>query len=107
MANSQSSGEYKEYATVDTAPAAAGYWTNEIVLREKKVQHVFFSIRGTGVMTITLQFKCEGDSDWTDYDTYTAVTREKLVGNAARVQWRMGVKNGDRTSGSMTFGFDW
>jgi len=27
MANSKSSGEYYEYATIDTAPEAAGYWT--------------------------------------------------------------------------------
>ena len=58
-------------------------------------------------MTVTLQFICPGDASWSDYDTYTAVTREKVEGAAAGVRWRAGVKDADWTSGTLTFGFDW
>ena len=105
--NSQSSAGRYEYATVDTDPAAAGYWTNEINPRGKSQNQVYFSLRGSGSMTVTLQFICTGDASWTDYDTYTAVTRLKIEGAAAGVRWRAGVKDTDYTSGSLTFGFDW
>jgi len=111
MANSLSSGDYKEYATVDSTPPANGYWTNTLGLRGRKLAYVYFSIRGTGTATVTLQFKCSGDADWTDYynDGIDFVTGDRKVieGNAANVVWRAGVKLADYTSGSITFGFDW
>lgn len=111
MANSQTSGDYKEYATVNTTPPAEGYWTNQLGLRRKKIAYAFFSIRGTGVATVTLQFKCEGDSDWTDFNndgtTFVTGDRKVLEGNAGNVLWRAGVKQADYTSGEVRFGFDW
>ena len=106
-ANSQSSGNRYEYATVDTDPAAAGYWTETVNLRRVSSQQIYFSVRGTGSMTVTLQFICPGDAAWSDYDTYTTVTRLKVQGAAAGVRWRAGVKDADYTSGELTFGFDW
>ena len=105
--NSTNSGGRYEYATVDTDAAAAGYWTEEVNPKRKSQSQVYFSVRGTGTITITLQFICPGDATWTDYDTYTAVTRVKVEGAAAGVRWRAGVKDADYTSGSLTFGFDW
>lgn len=107
MANDRSSSEYYEYGTVDTAPEADGYFTNAISLKNKKVAQVYFSLRGTGTITVTLQFKCPGDAAWSDYDTYTEAGRKLIEGGAGGVQWRAGVKQGDMTDGSMTFGFDW
>jgi len=110
MANSRLTSDYYEYATVDTAPGASGYATNLIKIRQKtgKIDgKVYFSIRGTFVATITVQFKCPGDSAWTDYNTYTNVTRKLLSGGASAVQWRALVKNGSFTSGEASFGFDW
>lgn len=129
MANSKSSGAYKEYATVNTAPSGTelGYWTNEVCLRDKlnagqAKGHMYFSIReneadssdasDTSVITVTLQFKCDGDLGWQDYLPLDA--SEIAVGNrlviedtGAAVRWRAGVKDGNYTSGSYTFGFDW
>jgi len=129
MANSRSSGVYKEYATVNVQPSgtALGYWTNEVCLRDKQNEGVakgkmWFSIReyeedstgasDTSSMTVTLQFKCDGDEGWQDYTDFAG--SELAVGNrliiedtAAAVRWRAGVKDGDFTSGSITFGFDW
>jgi len=128
MANSKSSGEFYEYATVDTQPSgtALGYWTNTISPRELqknlKIKAFYFSIReeeadssaasDTSSMTVTLQFLCPGDAGWQDFVDLNGA--ELAVGNrllfedfAAGVLWRAGVKDGDYTSGSLTFGFDW
>jgi len=118
MANSKSSRDYREYATVNAEPAGDGYFTNPVGIRREDLTHIFFSIRetgsGAGVMTVTLQFKCTGDDAWTDYDTYDEVCRKVIEGGGAGTQWRAGVKadtsSGDTTnytSGEFTFGFDW
>jgi len=106
-ANSQASTDFYEYATVDTAPGASGYGTNAVNIRSTHEKHAWFSIRGTGVMTVTLQFKCPGDTDWTDYMDYSSTERKLIEGGGAGVKWRAIVKNAEYTSGSKTFGFDW
>jgi len=130
MANSRSSGVNKEYATVNIAPSGTelGYWTNEVCLRDKRNSGVakdkmYFSIRETDAdssedvsdtasMTVSLQFKCDGDLGWQAFVPLDG--SELAVGNrliiedtGAAVRWRAGVKDGDYTSGILTFGFDW
>jgi len=115
MANSRSSGEYTEYATVNTAPEASGYYTNAVSLRQKNVEKMFFSIRDDAASSgdfnavLTLQFQCLDDADWTDYDTYTNsdIPRKLIEGNAGNVLWRLGIKSGEWGSGAVRFGFDW
>ena len=125
----RSSGEFKEYATVDEMPSGStlGYWTNVVSIRElaklHKINKIFFSIReqvedssgfsGMAIMTVSLQFKCDGDLGWQDYrhldgSSLAAGNRFAIEDLGAGVQWRAGVKDGDfYTSGSLTFGFDW
>lgn len=109
-ANSRDSDRQRhEYATVDTDPGASGYFTNNVSPR-RQGGAVFFSVRDVSSMsmTVTLQFQCDGDAAWTDYETYTAVTRVKISDNGGKVLWRAGVKeSADYTSGESTFGFDW
>ena len=128
MANSRSSGVYKEYATVDTQPEGSdlGYWTNEVCLRDKvnagvAKDKMYFSIRENEVdssagdistNTVGLQFKCDGDAGWQDFVDFAG--NELVVGNrlvikdtGAAVRWRAGVKDGGYTGGKITFGFDW
>ena len=129
MANSRSSGQYKEYATVDTAPSGVtlGYWTNEVCLRDKVVDglskgKMYFSIResdsdssgfsDTSSMTVLLQFKCDGDEGWQNYEDFggnslAVGNRLEIEDTGAAVRWRAGVEDGSYTSGSYTFGFDW
>lgn len=129
MANSRSSGQFKEYATVNTKPSGTdlGYWTNEVCPRDlindgRSKGKVWFSIRenesdssdasDTSSMTVTLQFKCDGDSGWQDYvpldGSSLAVGNRLLIEDTgAAVRWRAGVKDWEYTSGSLTFGFDW
>jgi len=110
MANSKSNGPRKRYATVDTAPGADGYGTDAISPNTESLDKLFFSFRGTGSITVTLQFKCDGDTSWQDYADYSDFTDEprKLIeGGAGKVKWRLIVKSGAYSSGSLTFGFDW
>lgn len=109
------------YAIVDTDPAAAGYWTDAIHVKYLKdrrgATNVYFSVRGTGDMIVTLQFRCPEDATWTDYDTYTvtggwagsrsSAPRILIVEDGTNVLWRAGVKDADYTSGDLIFGFDW
>jgi len=126
--SSRSSGTYKEYVTIDEQPSGVtlGYWTNEVDPRElqknKKVKKIYFSIReyetdssqasDTSSMTVSLQYKCDGDLGWQDYvsldGSSLAVGNRLLMEDfAANVKWRAGVKDGDFTSGTITLGFDW
>lgn len=121
MANSRKSGEYYEYAVVDTAPGSAGYYTNVVQPRKLGIGKLFFSIRNTDIedssgaanasVVVTLQFKCVGDADWQDYyndgNDFEIGQRECIEAYAGGVSWRAGVKDQDYTSGSVIFGFDW
>ena len=127
MANSRSSGDNKEYATVDTRPTSAGYFTNAVDVRllrkNKKVDKLYFSIReatadisanpsALSTITVVVQFKCDGDAGWTDYvplggESFAIGNRLALDDFGAAVHWRAGVVDDGFTSGSVTFGFDW
>jgi len=121
MANSRKSGGRYEYATVDTAPGSAGYFTNAVHPANLNIDKLFFSIRttdhedssaaGEASVVVTLQFRCVGDLEWQDYyndgNDFAVGQREVIDAHAYGVQWRAGVKDADYTSGSVTFGFDW
>jgi hypothetical protein len=127
MANARSSGEFYEYATVDTLPDADGYFTNAVRPRwlrlKKKVDKIMFSIREAAAdvseadstlstVTVVLQYKCPGDTRWTTYvplDGSSLATGNRLaiMDFGDDVYWRAGVVSDGYTSGSVTFGFDW
>jgi len=61
-------------------------------------------------MTVSLQWRQKGATEWEEwqtYDTYTAVTRKIVDDYSAEVQWRAGVADGDFTGGEGTIGFNW
>lgn len=108
MANDRRSEPYQEYATVDTAPEAGGYFTNPVEVLKSSGKQVCFSIGdGPGAMNIVIQFKRPGDTNWTIYDTYTGSERKVVEDKSRDLLWRAGVEFGGYTSGSLTFGFDW
>lgn len=129
MANSRSSGQFKEYATVNTKPSGTdlGYWTEEVCPRDlmndgRSKGKIWFSIReneadssdasDTSSATVTLQYKCDGDAGWQDYvplaGSALAVGNRFLIDDyGAAVRWRAGIKDWEYFSGSVTFGFDW
>ena len=108
-ANSQDTRSTRKYATVDTDAGAAGYWTDELSIKNDTPNgdKVYFTVANIGSMTLTLQHKLTDAAAWTDYATYTAVTRVVIEDVAAHTIWRAGIKDADSTSGSATFGFDW
>ena len=90
--------------------------------KDNKEFRVYFSIReyeadssgasDTSSMTVTLQYKCEGDAGWQDYvpldgSALAVGNRLEIRDSGAGVLWRAGVKDYEYTSGSITFGFDW
>ena len=120
MANSKNNGHGYRYATVDTkpAPGSGGYFTSEVAPRKEKIGRFYFSIRETSPDsspssgTVKLQFKCAGDTGWTEKkngaSAWAIGDRAVIADNAAGVVWRAGIADdADFTSGSITFGFDW
>ena len=126
MANSRSSATFHEYATVDTDPTELGYFTNTVNPRAskyiRKEGRIYFSIREEDAdssaqsdisdITVTLQFRCEGDAGWQDYqplDGSDIATGNRLMieDSGEGVIWRAGVLDGAYQGGSVTFGFDW
>jgi hypothetical protein len=117
MANSKEVKPYSNYITVDTNPGVGGYYTDPISVRTNpdKIRELYFSVReestGTSVVVPTLQFRCEGDANWTDYyndgTSFKIGDRVKIYDNGPKVQWRAGVKQNAFTSGKVRIGFDW
>ena len=118
MANSRISGANKELAIVDTSPGSAGYFTFPVGVRGDAIPKLYFSIRenetspsASSVAIVTLQFKCEDETDWTDYYNdgfnFSLGDRKFIDDSAGGIFWRAGVKEGNLTSGSVIFGFDW
>ena len=126
MANARSSTDFHEYAIVDEAPIGLGYFTNTVNPRAtrqiRKEGRIYFSIREEDAdssaqsdisdITVTLQFRCEGDAGWQDYQPLDG--SELATGNRLMIEdsgqgviWRAGVLDGAHQGGSVTFGFDW
>lgn len=61
------------------------------------------SISGTYVATITLQRLLKDGVTWVDVDSWTSDTEENGI-SVVNMQYRLGVKTGDFTSGSVSVG---
>ncbi len=115
MSNSRTKKESHSYASIDEAPVADGYWCEEVSMNKNKTNKLYWSRRGAGVGTVTIQFRCPGDSAWTDYVTDEGLASgERFIidDNAAGVRWRTGIKedtsaDNTYTSGTITVGLDW
>lgn len=106
MANKKANGNTYKGVSIDTAPVATGYWSDAVKATDHRVGKIYLSIRGTFSGTVTLQFRAAPDSDWTAYDTYTAVTRQ-IIEDYTETEWRAGVASGGYTSGTIKIGIDY
>jgi len=90
-------------ATISSAPPAAGTWTDGIAPALKaRGGFLSITISGTWVATVTLQCSTDAGVTYSDVDyTWTSNIRRALVDPEAGVRYRIGVKNGDYTSGSV------
>ena len=59
------------------------------------------SIFGTFVATVTLQRTFDGGTVIRDVESFSAPTEEAVSDHESRVQYRIGVKSGDFTSGTV------
>ena len=111
MANATSEGNYYKKAVVDTAPGASGYASTavpESVVRGFDTHRLTFSVE-EGVGDVTLQFKGAGRTTWTDESgsPYTTGDVKTIDAYTHNREWRGICKNGDYTSGNLTFGIEW
>lgn len=58
-------------------------------------------IRGTWVATVTLQRSDDGGTTWDDITDWTANTVVEVKEPSGGADWRVGVKSGDFTSGTV------
>jgi len=111
MANQQLKGPRYKYASIDTAPGAAGYWSEPVSLSQARSEAIFFTSSGGGVGTVTLQFKLpHTGAAWQDYTTDETIAdgvRLRISDQGGGVKWRAGIKQGAYTSGTVVCGFDW
>jgi hypothetical protein len=110
MANTKDNGKRYKDAIVDTAVGSEGFASDPVRSSSKgRIGYLAFSVRGSGSANVTLQFKCIGDSEWTDYNLspYTPGDRELIEGSGNGVYWRGIIKDGDYNSGTVKFGIDW
>ena len=92
--------------TIAGAPGASGTWTGEIssMFNNPGGQPGYINISIYGVTwagTVTLQRKFSGDAVWYDVDTWTANSQNSLTDTEKGVRYRLGIDNGDFTSGSV------
>ena len=104
------------YAIIDEAPGSGGFWCEPVSMTQVNAKALFFSRRGTGVATVTLQYRTpETGSVWQDYTTSETLSngvRFRIDDFGAGVKWRAGIKedtsaSNTYTSGTIRLGLDW
>ena len=113
MANTKTgmTGTRHRYAKIDAAPTAAGYWSDSVSMSAVNANELFLNVSGGGSATVVIQYMLpHTGAIWTDYttsETLTTGARFRLDDHGAGVKWRVGVKNGGYSSGTLICGFDW
>lgn len=111
MANEllEATGKRYHYASIDTAPAAGGFWSTPISV--SKYDQLFFIQKGGGVGIVTIQFATPDDPDtWIDYSTEVTIedgVRCIVDDSGFGIKWRAGIKEDEWTSDTVITGFDW
>jgi len=71
------------------------------IKRQNDFGSLNLSIYGFGTATVTLQIAYDFGTDWLDVKTYTSDVVERIWEYEEGVQFRVGVKTGDYTSGTI------
>ena len=96
MANRKKNGNTFKGVVIDTAPVAAGFYTDSVKASEHQVGKLFLSFGNIGTTTVTLQFKPKGESSWRVYDTYTSDDDPRqIIYDYSNCEYRAGVASGD------------
>lgn len=100
MANRKTSGVKFKGVYIDTAPGAAGNYSEAVNAKSHRVGKMFLSIIGIFNANVLLQFRPAGDPTWTTYETYTDTTRQ-VIEDYSDCDYRVGVASGGFTSGAV------
>ena len=94
----------KETVTV-TEDATGGTWSNNFSPpanpKLPKQGKFTISISGTFSATVSLQRSFDGGSTWMAVASYTAATEAQLTDHTLGILYRLGVANGDWSSGTV------
>jgi len=75
---------------------AANLWTDAVEV----IGYFNLSISGTWAATVTVQRSFDSGSTWHDVDTWTENTQEYGLEPEGGIQYRVGIKTGEFTSGT-------
>lgn len=101
MANRKISGRTYKGAVIDTAPGAAGYWSDGVRATDHKVGKLILSMTGIFAGTIVIQCRPDGEPGWKTYTTFTDEDEcRQIIEDYTNCQWRVGIASGGLTSGT-------
>ncbi len=93
--------------TVSKNITAQNVWSDSIVpspvsaTTSRKSGFLNISIGGTYVATVTLQRSFDSEVTWKDVKTWTSNVERALIDKTPNVDYRIGVKTGEFTSGTV------
>jgi hypothetical protein len=100
--------ELYDYVVVDTAPSAAGYFTDPVqegIVGEER--RLTFSVSGGGG-TVTLQYMGAGETVWQDEGDYEAGAAKRIDATSRDRQWRSICKETNwADTGDLIYGIEW
>jgi len=99
MANRRIKGQTFKGAIIDTAPGAAGYFSEGVQSSTHKVYALIMSIQGIFAGTVRLQYRPIGDPGWETLETFTNNTRQ-IIEDYTDCEYRIGIASGGLTSGT-------
>lgn len=99
MANRKLKGNTFRGVYVDTAPGAAGYFSDPVSGSDHKVGKLYISFGNIGSNTVTLQFKPASENSWRTYKEFTSSDDPRqIIEDYSNCQYRVGIANGDYSS---------
>lgn len=88
--------------TIGSAPGASGIFTDPVKVNEKGYLNISVFGESAWEAIVTLQRSFDGGSNYVDFDTFTVNYQDGHTDHEPNVLYRIGVKNGDWTSGDVT-----
>lgn len=82
--------------------SAENIWSNVVVPKDNLYSgHLNISVTGTWEAVVSLQRSFDSGATWNDVTTYESNTEKSLIDEEFRVYYRIGVKLGEYTSGTV------
>ena len=95
---------YRVEITIDSAPPQGGRWSDPIpICWDNPDQYAALSVYGDSWEgTITLQRSLDEGLSWRDIDIFKANEETGIIERLRKVLYRVGMKEGDYVSGTVT-----